>query len=107
MPNDPSLRVYLNLIFGSGYPFGPPGDQRLRNVFSGDEYYRADLGLSKVFFFERGYFKELVIRAEVLNALAADNTLSYTWIEDVNGASFAIPNSLSARFLNFKVAIKL
>jgi len=38
-----------------------------------------------------------------LNALGADNTLSYTWIEDVNGNNFAIPNSLSARFLNIKI----
>ncbi len=105
MPNDPSVRVYLSLNFGSGFPFGPPGNRNLRNVFSGDEYYRADLGLSKSFTFsENKALKNLWLRLEVLNVQAADNTLSYTWIEDVNGTSFAIPNSLSARFLNVRIS---
>lgn len=108
MPNDPSLRVHLNLVFGSGYPFGPPKSVRYRNAFSGDEYYRVDLGLSKTF--DRGTEKILsnfILRLELLNALGADNTLSYTWIEDVNGNNFAIPNSLSARFLNIKISAQL
>ena len=108
MPIDPTLRVYLNLVFGSGYPFGPPQVPSLRNAFSGDEYYRADLGLSKQFSLRKnGFFSHLWVRAEVLNALGADNTLSYTWIEDVNGNNFAIPNSLSARFLNIKFTAEL
>lgn len=108
MPGDPSLRVYLNLVFGSGYPFGPPNRPDLRNAFSGDEYYRADIGLSKSFdFSSNSLLNKFWIRLEVLNALAADNTLSYTWIEDVNGNQFAIPNSLSARFLNIKFSAEL
>ncbi|VXD11760.1 TonB-dependent receptor-like protein [Marinoscillum sp. 108] len=108
MPGDPTLRVYLNLVFGSGYPFGPPNREDLRNAFSGDEYYRADLGLSKQFDLSiNNFFNKLWVRLEVLNAFAADNTLSYTWIEDVNGAQFAIPNSLSARFLNIKLTAEL
>ena len=79
----------------------------MRNIFQGDEYYRADLGLSKRFDLKfNQYFNKLWIRAEVLNALGADNTLSYTWIQDVNGSNFAIPNSLSARFLNLKIIIE-
>ncbi|MEQ8555452.1 MAG: TonB-dependent receptor plug domain-containing protein [Cyclobacteriaceae bacterium] len=108
MPIDPTIEVYLNLVFGSGYPFGPPQVSELRNIFQGDEYYRADLGLSKRFDLKfNQFFNKLWIRAEVLNALGADNTLSYTWIQDVNGNNFAIPNSLSARFLNLKIIIEL
>lgn len=108
MPNDPSLRIYLNLVIGSGYPFGPPGNARLRNAFSGDEYYRLDIGLSKYFDFpEQHFLKKVWIRAEVLNALGADNTLSYTWKQDVNGTQFAIPNSLSARFFNLKLTVEI
>ncbi len=108
MPRDPTLRIYLNLVFGSGYPFGPPNRPELRNAFSGDEYYRADLGVSKKFNMSiNNFFTHIWVRAEVLNALAADNTLSYTWIEDVYGAQFAIPNSLSARFLNIKISAEL
>ncbi len=106
LPNDPSVRVYVNSVFGSGYPLGPPNDFKNRNAFSGDEYYRIDIGLSKSFELKNHkYLKTLWLRAEVLNALAADNTLSYSWIEDVNGSQLAIPNSLSARFLNIRLSV--
>lgn len=105
LPNDPTMRVYVNAVFGSGYPLGPPNEINARNIFSGDEYYRIDLGLSKSFDLRNHKFlKTIWLRAEVLNVLAADNTLSYSWIQDVNGAQLAIPNSLSARFLNFKLS---
>lgn len=108
MPNDPTIRVYLNLVFGSGYPFGPPNRPELRNAFSGDEYYRADVGFSKAFNLTvNRFFNKLWLRVEVLNALGADNTLSYTWKEDLFGNQFAIPNSLSARFLNIKLSAEL
>lgn len=106
LPNDPSVRIYVNSVFGSGYPLGPPNDFDNRNRFSGDEYYRVDIGLSKSFELRKhSYLKTLWLRAEILNALAADNTLSYSWIEDVNGFQIAIPNSLSARFLNIRVSV--
>lgn len=105
LPNDPSVRVYVNSVFGSGYPLGPPNEIEARNIFSGDEYYRVDLGLSKSFELKNhNYLKTFWLRVEVLNALAADNTLSYSWIEDVTGSQLAIPNSLSARFLNFRIS---
>jgi hypothetical protein len=104
MPNDPSLRIYLNMVYGSGYPVGPPNDITLRNVFSGDAYYRVDIGLSKEIKLRNQKLQSLAIRAEVLNALGADNTLSYSWIQDFGGNQFAVPNSLSARFLNLKVS---
>lgn len=105
LPNDPTMRVYVNSVFGSGYPLGPPNEINARNIFSGDEYYRVDLGISKSFQLNNNkYLRTLWLRAEVLNVLGADNTLSYSWIQDVTGAQLAIPNSLSARFLNFKIS---
>ncbi|MEQ9467986.1 MAG: carboxypeptidase-like regulatory domain-containing protein [Ekhidna sp.] len=105
LPNDPTMRVYVNTVFGSGYPLGPPNEINARNIFSGDEYYRVDLGLSKSFELKNHkYLKTFWLRAEVLNVLGADNTLSYSWIQDVTGAQLAIPNSLSARFLNFRIS---
>jgi hypothetical protein len=105
MPNDPSLRVYFTLNLGSGYPFGPPGNPQLRNVFSGDEYYRADIGLSKYFLSRHELINKYWVRLEVLNVLAADNTLAYSWINDTNGTGFAIPNSLTARLFNLKLSV--
>ncbi|MDE0472344.1 MAG: carboxypeptidase-like regulatory domain-containing protein [Ekhidna sp.] len=106
LPNDPSVRAYVNSVIGSGFPLGPPNNFNARNIFSGDEYYRVDIGLSKAFeLINHKYLKTFWLRLEVLNVLAADNTLSYSWIQDVNGTQLAIPNSLSARFLNFKISV--
>ncbi|WP_422358932.1 TonB-dependent receptor [Reichenbachiella sp.] len=109
LPNDPSVKVSVNMLFGSGLPFGPPRNDTYRNSFSGDEYYRLDLGFSKSFEFEND--KTLIpntlwLGLEVLNALGAENTISYTWIQDVVGNQFAVPNTLSARFLNVRVIAK-
>lgn len=105
LPNDPTLRVYINTVFGSGFPLGPPNDLNARNIFSGDEYYRVDLGISKSFELKKRNFPKMIwLRLEMLNALGADNTLSYSWIQDITGAQLAIPNSLSARFLNLKLS---
>jgi hypothetical protein len=106
IPGDPTLRVNLALFYGTGLPFGPPGRDDLRNVFNGDDYRRVDIGFSKFFFFENSrLLNAIVLRAEVLNLLGANNAISYLWIEDVNSNLFAVPNSLSARFLNFKVRV--
>ncbi len=109
LPNDPSIKASVNLLFGSGLPFGPPGRDDLRNSFSGDEYYRLDLGFSKSFEFDND--KKLTpdslwIGLEILNVLGEKNTISYTWIQDVVGNQFAVPNALSARFLNIRAITK-
>lgn len=103
IPNDPSIRISVNGVFGTGFPVGPPKKPALRNIFNGDEYYRLDMGLSKIFTLNKyDWVKSISLKLEVLNALGANNTLSYTWIKDVTGAQLAIPNSLSTRFLNLK-----
>lgn len=108
LPTDPSWRIYLNVLFGSGLPNGPPGDDALRSEFLGDEYYRTDIGISKVIKFGKAdqFLSSLWIRAEVLNVFAADNTISYNWIESLSGSQFAIPNALSARFPNIRVTAR-
>lgn len=106
MPNDPSMRVNLSFFFGSGLPFGPPRDDSFRNVFSGDQYYRVDIGFLKVITPKKGKHT-IRLGVEILNLLAAQNTISYTWIKDVNSNQFAIPNSLSARFVNVRVEVKI
>jgi hypothetical protein len=112
IPNDPSLRMYLNLLFGSGLPFGPPNNSKYRNFLNGDQYKRLDLGLTKLFNFEKSgsekkiSFNSVWISAEILNVLGSDNPISYLWIPDVNNNQFAVPNSLSARFLNLRCIVR-
>ncbi len=113
IPNDPSLRMYLSLLYGSGLPFGPPNNEQYRNYFTGKSYRRVDIGFSKIFEFDQIQshakfpLKSIWIGLEVLNLLGNQNVLSYTWIETVDDLQFAVPNSLSARFLNLKIVAKL
>lgn len=110
LPNDPSMRVYLSLLYGSGLPFGPPNNDRNRNAFSGPDYKRVDLGFSKEIQLNQSeskkVFKSLWIGLEVLNALRAGNVISFTWIEDVRNQQIAVPNRLSARFINLNVILR-
>ncbi|MEJ2004271.1 MAG: hypothetical protein P8X57_04745 [Cyclobacteriaceae bacterium] len=105
LPNDPRTRVNLSLLFGSGLPFGPPGDLENRNVFNGDIYRRIDVGFSRLFDLKSSDSqKQIRIAVEVLNLLGSDNPISYLFISDYAGNRFAVPNSLSARFLNVRVS---
>ncbi|WNB16963.1 TonB-dependent receptor [Marivirga arenosa] len=108
--NDPTLRVNLKLQIGSGLPFGPPNSLNNRNIFTGEWYRRMDVGFSKQFRGERlqsnDYIESIWFGVDVLNVLGVTNTISYTWIEDVSSNTFAVPNSLSARFLNVKGIVK-
>lgn len=107
LPSNPLFRVNLSLLFGSGLPFGPPNDLENRNAFDGDSYRRVDIGFSKLFYLSQvNRQHQLLVSAEILNLFGSDNPISYLFIEDVNGQKFAVPNSLSARFLNIRATIR-
>jgi len=101
LPNVPSFRVSLSLLYGSGLPFGPTNDLADRNRFVGESYNRVDLGFNKLFAAKRsGFLDEIVVGADILNLFGANNVISYNFIQDVTGTSFGIPNRLSQRFFN-------
>jgi hypothetical protein len=111
LPMLPNLKVYLNLVFGTGIPFGPPGTiygDTLRSA----RYERADIGASYLILGQRGqkdkhgvakYFKKMWLGLEVFNLLQANNVISYEWISDVSGNKYAVPNYLTAREVNVKL----
>ena len=108
LPNNESIRAYVNLVYGTGLPFGPPRQPEFRAQLSAPSYKRADIGFTKILSLNRsgikkGKLKSFKIAVEILNIIAANNTISYIWIQDVNGNTFAIPNTLSQRFLNFRL----
>jgi hypothetical protein len=108
LPNNPSLRAYINLVYGTGLPFGPPRRPEFRAELSAPSYKRVDVGFTKVLLINpddiaRRGLKSLRLGVEVLNIIAANNVISYIWIQDVTGNTYAIPNTLSQRFLNFRV----
>ncbi|MCE3006805.1 MAG: hypothetical protein LW884_00440 [Bacteroidetes bacterium] len=101
----PSLKMHLNLIYGSGLPFGPPEGLRNRTVFQAPFYNRVDLGFSNEFKFH-GHktlsLKSLWLGLDVYNLFGRPNTVSYLWLEDTFNTRFAIPNFQSQRLLNLR-----
>ena len=109
-PSNPDMRVSLNLLYGSGLPFGPPKDLSQRNSFNGGNYTRLDVGFSRVIYLNKVKHngrRALILSAEVLNLFGSKNPISYTWVSDVNRNQYAVPNTLSARFLNLRAKIRI
>ncbi len=106
LPNDPTVKVNLNFLFGSGLPFGSPNNINHRNSLRGRAYRRVDIGFLKYFEMKNNkYIKSISIGLDVLNLFGVDNTISYTWIKDVNNDSWGVPNNLSQRFFNLKARV--
>lgn len=113
VPKIPSLKVHINLVYNSGLPFGPPRNIENRTVFQISSYQRVDIGLSKLISmraresYDRKFGLESIwIGLEVFNLLQRENTISYTWIEDVNKVRFPVPNYLSARLVNLRGIVR-
>jgi len=110
LPNNPTWRMNLNLVWGSGLPFNVPNNPDLRNVFQGKAFRRVDVGFSKfidkVRFGGKQVLQSLWIGADILNLFAINNVISYAWISDLDNRRYAIPNALSARFLNLRMIAK-
>ncbi len=115
LPKFPSFRMYLNLVYGSGFPFGPPIHNSYADTLRMPSYKRVDIGFLKVLVDEnskapkKGWkknFKSAMVGVEVFNLLAVNNTISYIWLEDIEGRRWAVPNYLTGRRLNLKLMMK-
>ncbi|SFE65473.1 TonB-dependent receptor [Flavobacterium xueshanense] len=118
MPNIPSLKLYLNLIYNTGLPGGSPSyaDAYLYQNRLND-YRRVDVGFSKVFIDNTtvkkntGWFKdfkELAIGLEIFNLFDNQNAITNTWVRDVYSKNqYAIPNYMTTRVFNVKLTAKL
>ncbi|TPE43169.1 TonB-dependent receptor [Pontibacter mangrovi] len=113
LPDNPTVRMYLNLVYGSGLPFGPPRQPAYRNAFSGRSYKRVDIGFSKVIIVESDLVEQkkhglesLWVGLEVLNLIDAKNRVSYNYVQDVSGVTYAVPNYLTGRRLNLRFVAK-
>lgn len=112
LPKNPSARMYLNLVYGSGLPFGPPKSIVNRAALSSPAYRRVDIGFSKLISLSDKStwvgkrFESIWLGLEILNLIGAENVISYTWIKDVYDVQYAVPNTLSTRFINLRVQVK-
>ena len=120
LPDNPSLRVQLTLMYGSRLPVSYPGTDRYDLYFRMPPYRRVDIGFIKVWVEEgtenrfqgklRG-IRHFSVSAEVFNLLDINNTISYHWISTVNNLSgetrmYAVPNYLTSRRINIKLTVR-
>jgi len=115
VPKFPSVKVHLNLVYGSGLTFGPPDSERYLQTLRMPAYKRVDLGFTKILVDEKSnlgehnffrHFTNIWITAEVFNILGVNNTISYLWIKDIRNRQYAVPNYLTGRRINVKLTVK-
>jgi len=117
LPNNPSYRVHLNLYYGSRIPYGSPDQDYPDRELSLKAYRRVDIGLSKSLVTDRNGqrnermagLEDLRFSIEIFNLFDFENQASYQWIRTVSNQEgtpnlFAVPNYLTGRLLNFRLA---
>lgn len=118
MPNIPSVKLYLNLVYNTGLPGGAPAYSD-PYLYQGrlNDYRRADVGFAKVFVdsstqnLKTGWlknFKELSLGLEIFNLFNNQNAITNTWVRDVYSKNqYAIPNYMTSRVFNVKLNARL
>ena len=118
MPNIPSVKLYLNLVYNTGLPGGSPSyadpyayQLRLR------DYRRADVGFSYVLTDNNAKrpeghwlkrFKDLSFGFEIFNLFDNQNAITNTWVRDVYSKNqYGVPNYLTTRVFNLKLSARL
>lgn len=114
VPGFPTWKVYLNFVFGTGLPVAAPSASLADGYdFRMPGYKRVDIGLSKQLigsktqFKEKNplrFFKSMWVSLEVFNLLNFNNVISYTWVQDASGVVHGVPNRLTPRQFNVKLA---
>ena len=78
-------------------------------------YRRVDIGISKLLkSLDAGIntmkifnnFKDIWISLEVFNLLDINNEISYTFVTDIRGWQYGVPNYLTSRRVNLKLLAK-
>jgi len=117
MPNLPSVKLYLNLVYNTGLPGGSPSyadpyiyQNKMR------DYRRADVGFFKVLTdnnknLPKGHwlkkFKDLSVGMEIFNLFNNLNAITNTWVRDVYTKNqYGIPNYMTTRVFNFKITAR-
>ena len=113
IPGNLNYKMHLNMIYGSGLPFGPPKSEKFEDILRIPDYRRVDIGFSAILKSEGkkskikflNFLESAWISAEVFNLLDINNTVSYLWVTDVSSRQYAVPNYLTSRQLNFKLLL--
>lgn len=111
MPRFPTFKVHVSLVFGTSLPYGPPNDNRYADTLRSGLYRRVDIGFSKQLLGAKGqektgflgHIKDAWISLEIFNLINLNNVVDYSWVQDVSGRYYGIPEFLTPRRLNLKL----
>ena len=114
IPGNLNYKMHLNMIYGSGLPFGPPKSEKYEDILRIPDYRRVDIGFSAILKSENkrskvnfmNVFNSAWLSVEVFNLLDINNTISYLWVSDVGGRQYAVPNYLTRRQVNLKLILR-
>ena len=118
IPGLRQVRVHLNFVYSTGLPYWNPQFERTKErTFTMTQYFRTDIGFAYIFFeqnrdrlMNKSKFVQSIKNAgvylEVFNLLGTDNVSSYMWIKDIKNQYWAIPNYLTHRLINLKLAVE-
>ncbi|MES2864489.1 MAG: TonB-dependent receptor plug domain-containing protein [Bacteroidota bacterium] len=117
MPNIPSLKMYLNLVYNTGLPGGSPAYADAYDYQSRlNDYRRADAGFSYVFKDSKlgahrkwlANFSEMSLGFEIYNMFNNQNSITNTWVRDVyTKTQYGVPNYLTTRTFNLKLSMRI
>ncbi len=111
--NNKNLKVSLNVVLGSGLPFGLKDDNIVyRNSYRLSSYHRIDLAFSLLLWDESKrskhphhilrFTKNSWLNLEFFNLLQVQNEAGNTWIKTIFKQQYAIPNYLTSRRINLR-----
>jgi hypothetical protein len=112
LPSMPWMRVYLNLNYGSGFPYYPTNSDA---IFRYPHYLRADMAFTFRLKDEQSkwaqnnfmkYFHKIWLNLEWLNVFNNKNVISYTYVQDYAGVSFAVPDYLTPTRVNVRLTFE-
>lgn len=115
VPKLPMFKISLKAIISDGLTFGSPLKGRSEGYYRAPAYKRVDMGLTYILiggdeqWSKYGFWRNIkgaTIGVDVFNLFDFANVNSYTWVTDVNSVQYAVPNYLTRRQLNVRVAVQ-
>lgn len=108
-PGSQRWQMTLRLAFADGLPFGAPHRGLRQQQFRAPAYRRADMGMRYLAYRNEtkndNIIRHVWLGIDLLNVFGIANVSNYYWVTDVNNQQYAVPNYLTGRQLNGKVAI--
>ncbi len=114
--NNPNFRTHVQLTVGGGLPFGIQGNNEVfRNTLRFDTYHRIDIGFSWRLFDRADsrnratsplrFTRSTYLSLEAFNLMNVGNQAGNTWIKTIFQQQFAVPNRLTGRRVNLRLAM--